>query len=114
MIWKGTLLSIEGLTVDNEYQGKNQAMRSRERPGFVEAQIWGKGKKKFCCFEGCQDHSIKWNSIILKWKKFGTTRTLPSGRLAKLSNQGRRALVREVTKNTMVTLAEHQRSCVEL
>jgi hypothetical protein len=39
-------------------------------------------------------------SIILKWTKFGTTKTLPkAGCLAKLNNQGRRALVREVTKN---------------
>ena len=38
-------------------------------------------------------------SIILKWKKFGTTRTLPrAGRPAKLSNGERRALVREVTR----------------
>ena len=43
-------------------------------------------------------------SIILKWKMFGTTKTLPrAGRPGKLSNQGRRALVREVTKNPMVT-----------
>jgi hypothetical protein len=36
-------------------------------------------------------------SIILKWKKFGTTKTLPrAGRLAILSNRGRRALVRGV------------------
>ena len=43
-------------------------------------------------------------SIILKWKKFGTTKTLPgNGRPATLSNQGRRGLVREVTKNPMVT-----------
>uniref|UniRef100_A0AAZ3P3Y9 Sleeping Beauty transposase HTH domain-containing protein n=1 Tax=Oncorhynchus tshawytscha TaxID=74940 RepID=A0AAZ3P3Y9_ONCTS len=43
-------------------------------------------------------------SIILKWKKFGTTNTLPrAGRPTKLSNRGRRALVREVTKNPMVT-----------
>ena len=42
---------------------------------------------------------------ILKWKKFGTAKTLPrAGRPAKLSNQGRRALVREVTKNLTVTL----------
>jgi hypothetical protein len=42
--------------------------------------------------------------IILKWKKFGTTKTLSSaGRPAKLSNQGRRALIREVSKNPMVT-----------
>ncbi|KAG2459251.1 TCB1 transposase, partial [Polypterus senegalus] len=53
-------------------------------------------------------------SIIRKWKKFETTRTLPrAGRLSKLSDQGRRALVREVTKNPMVTLSELQRSSVE-
>ncbi len=34
-------------------------------------------------------------SIILKWKTFGMTRTLPrAGRPAKLSYRGRRALVR--------------------
>ena len=39
-------------------------------------------------------------SIILKWKKFGTTKTLPrAGRPANLSNWGRRALVRVMTKN---------------
>lgn len=53
-------------------------------------------------------------SIIRKWKKYGTTRTLPgAGRPYKLSDQGRRALVREVTKNPMVTLSELQRSSVE-
>ena len=46
-------------------------------------------------------------SIILKWKTFGTTKTLPrAGRLAKISKRGRRTLVREVTKNPMVTLTE--------
>ncbi|KAG2463307.1 TCB1 transposase, partial [Polypterus senegalus] len=54
------------------------------------------------------------SSIIHKWKKFKTTRTLPrAGRPSKLSDQGRRALVREVTKNPMVTLSELQRSSVE-
>ena len=53
--------------------------------------------------------------IILQWKKFGTTKTLPrAGRPAKLSNQGRRALVSEVTKNLMVTLTEIQSSSVEM
>ncbi|KAK3574610.1 hypothetical protein QTP86_011523 [Hemibagrus guttatus] len=48
-------------------------------------------------------------SIICKWKKFGTTRTLPrAGCLAKPSDQGRKALVREVTKNPMITLIELQ------
>jgi hypothetical protein len=53
-------------------------------------------------------------SIILKWKKFGTTKTLTiSGSLAKLSNQGSRALVREVTKNPMFTRTELWSSYVE-
>ena len=52
--------------------------------------------------------------VIHKWKKFGTTRTLPrAGRPSKLSDQGRRALVREVTKNLMVTLSELQHSTVK-
>ena len=54
-------------------------------------------------------------SIMLQWKKFGTTRTFPrAGRMAKLCYQGRRAWVREMTKNLMVTLAEVQRSYVEI
>ncbi len=47
--------------------------------------------------------------------KFGTTRTLPrADHLATLSNWERRALVREVTENLMVTLAELPRSCLEM
>ena len=50
-------------------------------------------------------------STILKRKMFGTTKTLlRAGRPSKLSNPGRRALVREVTKNPMVTLTELQSS----
>jgi hypothetical protein len=46
-------------------------------------------------------------SIILKWKKFGTTKTLlRAGCLAKLSNRWRKALVREVNKHPMVTQTE--------
>ena len=54
-------------------------------------------------------------SIILKWKKFKTTKTLPTVvRPAKLSNQGRRAMVREMAKNSIVTLTELQTSSVEI
>ena len=53
-------------------------------------------------------------SIILKWKKFETTKTLPrAGRPAKLSKRGRRTLVRVVTEKPMVTLTELQSSSVE-
>ncbi|XP_046721309.1 uncharacterized protein LOC124396250 [Silurus meridionalis] len=52
-------------------------------------------------------------SIIRKWK-FGTARTLPrAGHPAKLSDRVRRALVKEMTKNLMVTLKELQRFSVE-
>ena len=54
------------------------------------------------------------SSIIPKWKKFGTPKTPRAGRLAKLSYQVRRALVREVDKNLMVTLTELQSSSVEI
>jgi transposase len=54
-------------------------------------------------------------SIIRKWKKFGTTKNHSrAGRPAKLSNQGRRALVREETNDPMVTLTELQSSSVEM
>ena len=49
------------------------------------------------------------DSIILKWKTHPRT-DCP----AKLSNQGRRALVREVTKNPMVTLTALHSSSVEM
>ncbi|KAI4903161.1 hypothetical protein NFI96_009126, partial [Prochilodus magdalenae] len=46
-------------------------------------------------------------SIIQKWKKCSTTANLPRyGRPRKLSDQARRALVREAAKRPMVTLEE--------
>ena len=54
-------------------------------------------------------------TIIRKWKKFGTTKKLPRpGRPAKLSNRGRWALAREVSKNPRVTLTDLQRILVEM
>lgn len=54
-------------------------------------------------------------SIVVKWKKFGTTRTLPRvGRPAKLSGRARRALARQVTKNPTVTLTELQKFTTEM
>ena len=54
-------------------------------------------------------------SIIHERKKFETTKILlGAGRPPKLSNRGKRTLVREVTKNPMVTLTELQRTSVEM
>ena len=62
----------------------------------------GKGTKKISAALKVPKNTVAY--IILKWNKFGTTKTLPRvGRPAKLSNRGRRALVREVTKNPIVT-----------
>ncbi|XP_061741548.1 uncharacterized protein LOC133541861 [Nerophis ophidion] len=53
-------------------------------------------------------------SIIRKWKKFGTTVSLPrAGRPSKLSDRGRRTLVGEVTEDPGVSLSDLQHSSEE-
>ena len=61
------------------------------RQDCVKAQIWGSVPENVCSIKGPQEHSP-----------------------ATLSNRGKRALVREVTKNPMVTLTELQSSSVEM
>jgi hypothetical protein len=79
------------------------------RQDCVEAQIRERAQKQICSIEGPQGHRG------LVWTTFGTSKTLPrAGIPAKLRNRGRRALVREVTKNPMVTLTELQSSSVEM
>ena len=54
-------------------------------------------------------------SIILKWKKFGTNKAIArAGDAAILRNRGRRALVREVTKNLVINLTDLQCFSVEM
>ena len=111
MIWKGTDLSIEGPTVDSACQSKNQAMRLKELSIELRDRIVSRHRSG----EGYQNISAALKVSIMEWKKFGTTKTLPrAGPPAKLSNWGRRAMVREVTKNTMGSLAELQSSSVEM
>ncbi|CDQ64223.1 unnamed protein product [Oncorhynchus mykiss] len=80
-------------------QSKNQAMRSKElsvelRDRIVSRQRSGEGYQKYSAALKVPKNTVA--SIIHKWEKFGTTKTLPrAGRPAKLSNRGRRALVRE-------------------
>ena len=100
----------KGPTVDSACQSKNQAMRAKEL--FVELR--DRIVSKHRSWEGYQNISAPLKfpkttvaSIVLNWKNYGTTKTLPrAGRLAKLSNRGRKAVVREVTKNPMVTHTE--------
>jgi hypothetical protein len=74
-------------------------MRSKElsvelRYRLVSRHRSGEGYQKMSAALKVPKNTVA--SIILKWKKFETTKTLPK-LIPKLSNQGRRALVREVT-----------------
>ena len=82
----GTLNKVPQLTV--HVRGKKPSHEiegivcGAPRRDCVEAQIWGKVLKHFCSIEVPQEY------IMLKWKKFGTTKTLPrAGHPAKLSNR---------------------------
>ncbi len=78
MIWKGTHILIKGLTADNAYQSKNQALRSKELPvelrnRFVSSHTSGEEfRKKFCFIEGSQMHvvSVTLNRRSLKQPGF--------------------------------------------
>ncbi len=93
-------------------------MRSKELPEELRDRIVarhrsGQGYKKISAALKVPKSTVA--SIILKWKTFGTNRTLPrAGRPAKLSYRGRRALVREVKKNPKITVAELQRCIREM
>jgi transposase len=53
-------------------------------------------------------------SIIKKWKEYGTTTNLPrEGHRPKLTDQERRALIREATKRAKIILKELQHFTVE-
>ncbi len=93
-------------------------MRSKELPEELRDRVVarhrsGQGYKNISAALKVPKSTVA--SIILKWKTFGTTRTLPrAGRPAKLSYRGRRALVREVKNNPKITVAEVQRCIREM
>uniref|UniRef100_A0AAZ3QI61 Transposase Tc1-like domain-containing protein n=1 Tax=Oncorhynchus tshawytscha TaxID=74940 RepID=A0AAZ3QI61_ONCTS len=91
---------------------KYRIVRRAPRQDCVEAQIWERYHNISAALKVPKNTVV---SIILKWKKYGSPRlSLELSVSAKLSNRGRRALVREVTKNLMVSLIELQRSSVEM
>ena len=108
---------MERYAVDSACQTKHQAMRSKElsvelRDGIVSGHRSEEGYQNIYAALKVPKNTVA--SIILKWKKFGTTKTLPrAGHPDKLRNLGRKALVREVTKNPMVALTELQSSSVD-
>jgi hypothetical protein len=109
--WKGTHLytlvrshTCQCMSVKKTIHEVEGIVSRAQRQDCFKAQIWGRVPTMSAALKVPKNTVA---SIILKWKQFGTTKTLPKdGRQAKLSNRGRTALVREVTKNTMVTLTE--------
>ncbi len=93
-------------------------MRSKELPEELRDRIVarhksGQGYKNISAALKVPKSTVA--SIILKWKTFGTTRTLHrAGHPAKLSYRGRRSLVREVKKNPKITVAKLQRCIREM
>jgi transposase len=87
-------------------------MRSKELSTELRDRIGsGEGYQKDSAALKVPKNTV--TSIILKWETFGTTKTLcRASRPAKLTNRRRRALIRVVTKNLMVTLTELQSSSV--
>uniref|UniRef100_A0AAZ3PI20 Sleeping Beauty transposase HTH domain-containing protein n=1 Tax=Oncorhynchus tshawytscha TaxID=74940 RepID=A0AAZ3PI20_ONCTS len=79
-------------TSDSASQSKNQAMRSKEMSVELRDRIVSRRRS----VEGHQNISAALKvpkntvaSIILKWKKIGSTKTLTrAGRMAELSNRG--------------------------
>ena len=100
MIWRHTPVYIRSHSGQHMSE---QVMRSKElsvelRDRIVTRHRSEEGYQKMSAALKIPKNTVA--SIILKWKKFGTTKTLPgAGCPAKLSNRGRRAWVREVTKN---------------
>ena len=74
MILKGTHFFIKGLTAENTYQSKNQALGSNEPPvelrnRFASSHTSGEEfRKAFCFIEGSQKHvvSVTLNGRSLK------------------------------------------------
>ena len=72
------------------------------RQDCVKTQVWGRVSNNSVALKVLKNTVA---SIIFKWKKWNNQNLPRAGLQAKLSNWSR-ALVREVTKNPMVTLIE--------
>ena len=92
MIWKGTHLSIYGPTVDSACQSKKQAMRLKELSVELQDRIGSRHRSE----DGYQHISAELKvpkntvAIIIKWKKFGTTKILP--RVGQTEQSGEKGL----------------------
>ena len=88
---------------------KTEELSKLVRDKVVENRSGLGYKNKIKNVEHATEHPFK--SIIKKWKEYGTTTNLPrEGRPPKLTDQAKRALIREATKGPKITLKELQSS----
>jgi transposase len=84
---------------------KTKELSKQVRDKVVEMYRSGLDYKKISETLNIPRNTIK--SIIKKWKEYGTTTNLPrEGCPPKLTDQARRALIREATKRPKITLKE--------
>ena len=84
---------------------KTKELSEQVRDKVVEKYRSGLGCRKISKTLNIPRSTIK--SIIKKWKEYGTTPNLPrEGHLPKLTDQARRALIREATTRPKKTLKE--------
>ena len=92
---------------------KTKEFSKHVRDKVVEKSRSGIGYKKIYGTLNIPWSTIK--SIIKKWKEYDTTTNLPrEGHPPKLTDQARRALIREATKRPKITLKELQSSTAEV
>ena len=92
---------------------KTKELSKQVRDKVVDKYRSRLGYKKISKTLNIPQSSIE--SIIKKWKEYGTTTNLPrEGRPPKLTDQARRVLIREATKRPKITLKELQSSTAEI
>ena len=92
---------------------KTKELAKQVRDKVVEKYRSGLGYKKISKTLNIPQSTFK--STIKKWKEYGTTTNMPrEGRLPKLMDQARRALIRGATKRPKITLKELQSSTAEI
>ena len=91
---------------------KTKQLAEQVRNKVVEKYRSGLGYKKISETLNIPQSTIK--SIVKKWKEYGTTANLPrEGRPPKLTDQEKRAIIREAKKRPKVTLKVLQSSTAE-
>ena len=89
---------------------KTKELSKLVRDKVVEKYRSGLGYKKIS-----ETLNISHQPLFKKLKEYGTTTHLPrEGRAPKLTDQARRALIREATKSPKITLKELQSSTAEI